>query len=406
MSVAAQRPDASTELTEAQRALRAEAGQWSRQVARPRAKDLEWEADPRDRVPWDLVEEMSKKGWRTLTVPVSFGGLDADPLTLCVLIEEIAAGDMGLAVILDQTLKVARIFSWLANNEQQEAFFNEFLADPRYVLAICLTEPGAGSDHILQPPGFRFSTVARREGDGWKLSGRKRFISNGADAGSYIVFASTDPDRPASEGTTAFWVRADAPGFEVVRIHEKISQRTINNAELRFNDIPLGDDAVLGEVNRGLVSTREILRESAIEAGATVLGTGQGAYELAVAHASERIQGARRLIEHPNIATRLAVMATELEAARSLIWRAARAVTNSSYDLRLGSMAKSFAADAAVHAGIEAMEIHGGLGIMIQEGGVDKYLRDALSFQHSDGAQDAHRLQIARLTDLYTSQRA
>lgn len=391
--------DASTELTVAQRALRAEAGEWARRVLRPRARELEWAADPRDRVPWDLLEEASERGWRTLTVPEAFGGPDADPLTLCVLVEEIAAGDMGLAVMLDQTLKIARIFSWLGTGSQQEAFFHEFLADPRYVLAICLTEPEAGSDHILQDPGFRFSTVARRSDGGWTLSGRKRFISNAADAKSYIVFAATSPDRPAAEGTTAFWVKPDAPGFEVVRIHEKISQRTINNAELRFDDVRLGDDAVLGEVDRGLVSTREILRESAIEAGATVLGAGQGAYELAVAHARERVQGGRRLIEHANIATRLAHVATQLEAARSLIWRAARAVTEPGYDLRLGSMAKTCATDAAVHAGLEAMEIHGGLGIMIEECGVDKYLRDALSFQHSDGTQDAHRLQIARLID-------
>jgi acyl-CoA dehydrogenase len=387
------------DLTRAQRDLRAEAGAWARTVVRARAAELEWRARPRDRIPWDLLEEASRRGWRTLTVPRTHGGLEADPLTLCVLIEELAVGDMGLAVIVDQTLKVARIFSWLANESQQAAFFPGFVADPRQVLAICFTEPAHGSDYILDIPGFNFDTRAERaEGGGWILNGRKRFISNGADAGGYVVFATTDPARPAAEGTSAFWVPAGTPGLEVVRIHEKIGQRTINNAELAFDGVRLTEDQLLGDVDRGFTTAKVILRESAIEAGATALGTGQAAYELALEHAASRIQGGVPLIEHSNVAVRLSRMATRLEAARSLIRRAAREVGEPGYDYRFGSMAKVYAAEVAVETALEAMEIHGGLALMMEECGVDKCLRDAVSFLHSDGAQDTHLLRVAALT--------
>ena len=386
------------DLSAEQIGLRDAVASWARELLRPRAAELEWEARPEDRVPWELLEEASQRGWRTLTVPREYGGDEAEPLTLCLVVEQLAAGDVGFAVLVDQTLKVARIFSWLASPEQQRAFFPGFVADPRQVLAICFTEPEAGSDYILEPPDFHFATSASRGDGGWVLNGHKRFISNGADAATYIVFATTDASRSAAEGTTAFWVRAGAPGLEVVCIHEKIGQRTINNAELRFHDVRLSDGDVLGEVHRGFVGAKEILRESAIEAGATALGAGQAAYELALAHACSRVQGSRPLIEHENVAARLARMATRLEAARSLVWRAAREVVRPGYDFRLGSMAKVFAADTAVGVALEAMEIHGGSAVMTRECGVDKFLRDALTFLHSDGAQDTHVLRVARLT--------
>jgi alkylation response protein AidB-like acyl-CoA dehydrogenase len=394
----ASRPGGGVALSAEQEALRAEAGEWAREVLRPRAAELEWEADPRARVGWELLEEASRRGWRTMTVPERYGGADADPLTLCVLVEELTAGDMGLAVLIDQTLKVARIVSWLASPEQQDAFFPALVADPRAVLAICFTEPAHGSDYILDVPGFHFDTSARRDGDGWILTGHKRFISNGADASFYVVFATTDPSKDAREGTSTFLVPRTAEGLEVVRIHEKIAQRTINNAEIRFNDIRLGPEALLGDVHHGYTSARQVLRESAIEAGATALGAGQAAYELALAHAATRVQGGRPLIEHANVGVRLARMATRLEAARSLVWRAAREVTEPGYDHRFGSMCKVFAADVAVEVGLEAMEIHGGLAVMTRECGVDKFVRDAMSFLHSDGAQDSHLLRVAGLT--------
>jgi acyl-CoA dehydrogenase len=370
--------------------LQKQARQFALDRLRPRARELEWHDDPAARVPWDLVEEASARGWRTLGLAEH-----ASVLMLSVLIEELAYGDMGFAVLMDQTLKVQRILLRLGANPA--LFVPQLSADPRMVLAICFTEPDTGSDYITDNPGFRFRTQAHKREDGcWTLNGEKRFISNGADAQKYLVFACTDESKPAREGTGAFLVDRSTPGFEVVEVHEKISQRTINNARLRFTDAVVGADRVIGDPSHGFAGAQEVLKESAIEAGATTLGTARAAYEEAVGHASTRIQGGKPLIEHDNVACRLAEMYAQLEAARSLVWRAAWAVEHDPhYDHRLGTAAKVVASDAAMQTCLSAAEIHGGLAIMVGGSPVEKFLRDCLSFLHSDGAQDSLRLRIA-----------
>jgi len=379
--------------------LRASARSFALEKLRPRARLTEWAADPTDRVAWDLVEEASARGWRTMGLPRELGGGGAGPLAICVLIEELAYGDMGFAVIIDQTLKVQRILAGMAQGETRQRFLTRFLADPRAVLAICFTEPETSSDYMIPKPGFGFRTAARKQPDGsWVLDGYKHFISNGPDASFYLVFACTDPSQAASSGTSAFLLERGLPGFTVEKVHEKISQRTINNAALRFENVVLEPWRLVGEVNRGYAGARELLKESAIEAGATTLGTARAAYEMTVAHARAREQGGKPLIEHANVGCRLADMYAELEAARSLIWRAAWAVENDpAYDYRLSSAAKVFAADTAVRVCLSAMEVHGGISIMYRDAPVEKCLRDCLSFLHSDGAQDSHRLRIAEL---------
>lgn len=386
-------------LSSEQLGLQAETRRFALERLRPRAAELEWEADPARRVDWEMVEEASARGWRTLGLDRAEGGGGASALDLCLLVEELAYGDMGFAVILDQTLKVQRILARMARGEARSRFLARFLGEPRCVLAICFTEAETSSDYMIPTPGFCFRTRAEPRGDGsWVLNGHKRYISNGADAGFYLVFACTDPAQPAERGTSAFLLEPGLPGFEVEEVHEKISQRTINNAALRFRDAVLEPWRLIGEVDLGYAGAREILKESAIEAGATTLGTARAAYEMAVSHAAERVQGGRPLIEHANVACRLAEMHAELEAARSLIWRAAWAVeSDPAYDHRLGSAAKLFAADAAVRVCLSAMEIHGGLAVMRRDSGVEKCLRDCLSFLHSDGAQDSHRLRIASM---------
>lgn len=388
-------PALSPELDELRRAARG----FARDKLRPRARELEWAAEPAARVAWDLVEEASARGWRTLGLPPELGGGGAGPLELCVLIEELAYGDMGFAVIIDQTLKVQRILAGIAEGETRERFLRQFLENPRAVLAICFTEPETSSDYIIPTDGFCFKTRAWPQPDGsWVLDGYKQFISNGADAAFYLVFACTDSKQPANLGTSAFLLEPGLAGFRVEKVHEKISQRTINNAALRFDQVPLEPWRLVGAPNRGYAGAREILKESAIEAGATTLGTARAAYDLAVAHASARVQGGKPLIEHANVSSRLADMYTELEAARSLIWRAAWAVEHDeAYDYRLSSAAKLFAADTAVRICLSAMEIHGGISIMYRDSPVEKCLRDCLSFLHSDGAQDSHRLRIGDL---------
>jgi alkylation response protein AidB-like acyl-CoA dehydrogenase len=386
-------------LTPELEAFRGDVRTWAVERLRPRAAELEWEADPADRVAWDLVEEASRLGWRTFGLSEEDGGAGGDALAIAVLIEELSYGDMGFAVLIDQCIKVQRILARLAGGSARELFLERFVADPRCVLAICFTEPETSSDYIIDGPDFRFQTRAERRDDGaWVLNGYKRYISNGADAGLYCVFACTDPSQPAAKGTSAFLVLKDDPGFAVEKVHEKMSQRGNNNGALRFTDLVLAPDRMLGEVNSGYAGSRNILKESAITAGATTLGTAQAAYDMAVAHARERVQGGAPLIEHANVRCRLAEMHCQLEATRSLIWRAAWAVEHDPhYDFKMSGAAKVFAAETSMRVALSAAETFGGLAIMYRDCGVNKCVRDCMSFLHSDGAQDSHRLRVGAM---------
>ena len=376
-------------------ALRQKVRDFARTKLLPRSMEIEWRSAPEERVPWDLVEELSRMGIRTIAAPREYGGAAAGPVTLCMLAEELAAGDMGVAVIFDQTWKITRICLEWANQEQKDWFFKRFMPNHRAVLAICGTEPEHGSDWVLRYPRSRFLTEAVRDGEAWVLNGHKRFISNGADADVYLVYACTDSSKSILEGSSLFIVPGDVPGLKRVRIHEKMGQRTINNAELIFEDVRLPGWALLGEVNQGL--SRYVLKESAVEAAATVLGCAQGAFDWALQWAKTRIQGGKPLIEHANVKIALARMLAKLEAARSLVYRAAWLVENQEpYDRKWSGLAKTFSAEVAVQVAIEAMELQGGSGYML-DSPAQKYVRDCLSFLHSDGAQDTLRLMVGAL---------
>lgn len=392
-------PPAPFGLTPELKDLRREVREWATTTLRPRAAELEWEAEPADRVAWDLVDQASARGWRTFGLSQAEGGAGADALAIAILIEELSYGDMGFAVLIDQCIKVQRILASLAGGSARELFLRRFVDDPRCLLAICFTEPETSSDYIIDGPSFRFQTKAERRPDGdWVLNGYKRYISNGADAGMYCVFACSDDQRPAAEGTSAFLVLRDDPGFEVVQVHEKMSQRGNNNAALRFEDVVLPADRLLGQVHSGYAGSRVILKESAITAGATSLGSAQAAYEMALDHCRERVQGGGPLIGHANVKCRLAEMYSQLEAARSMIWRAASAVDHDpDYDYKMGSAAKVFASEISMQVALSAAELFGGLAIMYRDAGVNKCLRDCMSFLHSDGAQDSHRIRIGNM---------
>lgn len=382
-------------LSETQRELREEIRSFVAEEVDPLdVADWEWREDPHDRVPWDVVEAAADRGLKDLTVPEEYGGMDASPLTLVMAAEEMAAGEMGVAVIFDQIWKIARIVDKMADEDVRERFFPEFVDDPRHLLAITLTEPAHGSDYITDYEGFQFQTSAEPDGDEWVLDGEKRYISNGADAKTYVVFAQTDPTEPAQTGTTAFLVPHDADGLEVTHVWEKISQRMINNATVEFDGVQVPDVNVLGEVDRAKQRTAEVLKESNLEAGATTLGTARRAFEDAFDFAHERVQGGAPIIEHQAIGHDFAEMAAELQAARALLWTAARAIEaqGEDYWYEYGSMGKVFAAETAFDVSKRSLEMFGGQGIMLEsDRPMQKYLRDCLSFLHSDGAQGAHK---------------
>ncbi len=387
------------DLTEEQLEIRDLARRFRKEVIDPiEPHKREWIEDHDDRFPWSVVEEGSRRGLRTLTVPREYGGREASVLELCLVVEELAAGDMGIAVIFDQTWKVCDMLAGLATPEQRAWFFPTFTADHRYLLAIGVAEPDHGTDvhlskRLMEVEGRQvaISTTARWDQDTWILDGSKLMPSCGSTAKLVVVMAETEPDRPIHLGCSYFLLPADTSGFRVSRVWDKISQRLVDNAGLVFEGCRLPAQRLLG--NRGEARTHPTTAGGNIEAAATTLGSARGAYEAALQHARRRVQGARPIIEHQAIGMMLAEMASELESARALTWRAAAAFDAGDTTTPLQYMAKWHAAEVAVRVCVKAMEVLGGASIL-RDTPVQKYLRDCLSFLHSDGTQQSRLMLI------------
>lgn len=356
--------------------------------------DREWRRDPDERHPWEVIDAAAELNIKNLTVPEAYGGEDASTLELCLAVEELAAGDLGIAVVFDQCWKIAKLIDEQATAEQRDRFFPEFVEDPRHLLAITVTEKEHGSNHLIPYEKMRFNTTADKDGDEWVINGEKRYISNGADAKTYVVRAQTDPDRPAAEGSTDFIVPRDTDGVRVTNVWEKMSQRIVHNATIKFDDVRIPEENLLGDLNEAMAGHRVVPHPGHTEAGASTIGVARRAFELAFDHAERRQQGGTEIIDHQSIAHDFAEMATELQAARSLIWTSARTIDETDgYSYPLGSMAKLFAAETSVDVCKRTMEMFGGDGIML-ENRIQKQMRDALSFLHSDGTQRAHKEKI------------
>src|SRR6516164_9270644 len=291
----------------------------------------EWLMTPEDRLPPEILEGAEKVGIRTLGVPEEFGGIELDPKsevqTSAIIAEEIARGDSGLADKLVQNWKVAVLLRNLAPRHLQEKWFARLVADPQFLLAHCLTEPRGASDRWLpyDVPEAAMQTRAVRTRGGWVINGRKQFISNGYDAGLYVVYANTDPTVGMTKGTSSFLVPRDTKGLTVARCNETLGCRFMNNGELVFEDMFVPDDHLLVE-GTALGKAGVYFQPGKIIQAAKNLGVGVRAFEVTADYAQNYVQGGRILIRHQAVALRLADMATGIEAVRALLDRAARAV--------------------------------------------------------------------------------
>ena len=386
------------QLTAEQARWRAVAREFASTVIKPDVLRRDRLPSAEERIPWDWIRKASAAGLRTLGIPREFGGAGADILTMCLVGEELAAGDLGFAVIMDQCWKFAHLFADAMTPEQQSRFIPKFVDDPEAVTAIGITEPGAGSDHqgYYDEPDIDFRTTAVRDGDHYVLNGTKRYISNGCMAKLYFIVARTDTRRKLSEGASVFVVPADTPGFRKGFLHEKSSQRLATNGTFHLENcrIPAGNMLVGEGVLARLRS--EFMPGSKAEAAATALGVGRAAYEYAFAYAQHRVQGGRPIIEQQAVALMLGQMAWKIDAARLQILKAAWLADRKDRQARVvGLLAKVNASETAFEACKLAAEVLGGAAIMYDHP-VEKYLRDAASFLHSDGTNQLCLLRAVR----------
>jgi alkylation response protein AidB-like acyl-CoA dehydrogenase len=361
----------------------------------------EWVMTPEDRLPPEVLEGADRIGIRTLGVPEEFGGIELEKgtevATFAMIAEEIARGDSGLSDKLVQNWKVSVLLRNLAPKHLQEKWFKRLIEDPQFLLAHCLTEPRGASDRWLpyNVPEAAMHTRAVRDGDHWVINGRKQFISNGYDAGLYVVYANTNPKVGMLQGTSSFLVPRDTQGLTVARCNETMGCRFMNNGELVFEEVRVPADHLLVE-NDALGKAGAYFRPGKIIQAAKNLGVGMRAYEVASDYVQNYVQGGRILIKHQAVALRLADMATRLEAVQALLARASEAVDANAPDADvLCNMVKVFASEEVLKVAQHCLELHGGNGVML-DFGVEKIFRDAAIFLHMDATADISKFKIVK----------
>jgi len=384
---------------EQQRAILDSVRRFAEEAVAPVAAELDRRETPQDCFSWEIVEKADAAGIRTMTLTEENGGSGADSLTTAMVIEELARTDMGVAVVMAQTLKLAQILQTATNEDQRQRYLPKFRDNPRAVLAIGITEPETASNYFVphRVPEAPFHTRAEKVDGGWNINGMKHFISNGNVASIYLLFAQTEKGKGLADGATCFLIEQGTPGFTIGRVHDKMGERLANNAELIFQDCFVPDADVVGTPGNGFQVLVDFFPASNAYAAATVLGVAAAAYERAVEWAKTRNQGGKLLIEHDGIAADLAECHMLLDVARSYIHRAAWSADNreKSWDPTFGSLPKVFASQAAWKIVTCCSEIHGGSGFM-RDIGFEKLIRDAAAFLHSDGVNRTLLLKAAK----------
>lgn len=346
------------------------------------------EMERRGEFPTEIIRKAAGLGLLGVPYPESIGGTGLDSLAYAITVEELSrlSGSVGIIVSAHTSLGCAPLFS-AGTPEQQERFLRP-LASGAKLGAYGLTEAGAGSDSR----GTR--TRAHRDGDEWVLTGSKRFITNAGVAGIYIVTAVTD--RNADSGKiSAFIVEADAPGFSIGRMEEKMGLHASNTGELLFNDCRIPAGNLLGEEGDGDRLFLKTLDGGRIGIGAMALGLAQAAYEAASSYAKERQQFGRPIASFQGVAFKIADMATQIDAARLMVYRAAWLKDQGQPYSTEAAMAKLYASEVARQVTNDAVQVHGGYGY-ITEYRVERYLRDAKLTEIGEGTSEIQRMVIAR----------
>ena len=338
--------------------------------------------------PREELTEMGALGLLGMVVPEDWGGSDVGALAYAAVLEEIAAADGSCSTIVSVHNSVGCGPIVKFGSDAQKARFLPKLASGAWLGGFALTEPHAGSD------ASDLRTRARREGDRYVLNGAKQFITSGRNADVVIVFAVTDP-AAAKKGISAFLVPTASPGYRVVRVETKMGQHASDTCQLAFDDLEIPVENRLGAEGEGYKIALSNLEGGRIGIAAQAIGMARAAFEAARDYARERVTFGRPIIEHQAIAFRLATMATEIEAARQLMYHAATLREAGEPCLTEACMAKLFASEMAERVVSAALQIHGGNGYMADYP-VERIARDVRVCQIYEGTSDIQRLVIAR----------
>lgn len=377
------RPAASSLLTDTEEAFRAAVREFAEQTLRPRAAAMDAKA-AMDR---DVIDACFEMGLMGVEVPEAYGGQGGSFFQAVLAVEELARVDPAVAVMVDvqTTLFENMILRW-ATDAQKAWILPRVCKDT--VAAYCLSEAGSGSD------AFALACEARDDGDAWVISGHKLWITNAAEAGLFAVFATVDKGLK-HKGITCFLVERDQPGFTVSKKEDKLGIRASSTCEILLDGVRVAKDRVLGEVGQGYKVAIETLNEGRIGIGAQMLGLAAGALDHAMRYVQERRQFGKPLVDNQAVQFQLAEMATDVHAARLLVYDAARRRDAGASFVSEAAYAKLFASRAAERCASEAVNLFGGYGFT-RDYPVEKLYRDAKIGQIYEGTSNMQLQTIAK----------
>ncbi|HZO57083.1 MAG TPA: acyl-CoA dehydrogenase [Bryobacteraceae bacterium] len=372
-----------TLLNDEERMFRDTVGRFAREQIQPHVRAMDEESKFRP----DLLRQMFELGLMAIEIPEEHGGQGGTFFQSVLAIEEIARVDPAAAVIVDvqNTLVINAILRW-GSEEQQSRWLPRLSRDT--VASYALSESGSGSD------AFALTTRATQNGAGWRLNGRKLWITNAAEAGLFLVFANAAPEQ-GYKGITCFVLERETAGFKVGRKEDKLGIRASSTCELLFDDVLVPSANVLGDMGKGYKIAIETLNEGRIAIGGQMVGLAQGALDHALRYAQERKQFGKPIAEFQGVQFDLAEMATRIEAARLLTYNAARLREAGRPFLTEAAMAKYYSSQIAETVASQAVEIFGGVGFT-KDYPVEKLYRDAKIGRIYEGTSNMQRLTIAK----------
>ena len=373
------------DFTREQQAFRASVRQLVEDKIAPRAAEI----DETDEHPYDIDELLVAAGFAGVSYPEEFGGAGGGPVELCILAEEISRVSAGTALI-PMVNKLGAIPVLLAGTNDQKQRVCEGITNGTDRMSYCLTEPGSGSDAAAM------KSKAVRDGNGWVLSGSKRFITGASSSTLFTYFAVTDPDAQKGRNITCFLIDKDTDGFEIGKKEEKLGIRGSSTCEVILNEVRVPDSGVIGEVGQGFRLAMRTLDFSRPTVAAQALGIAAGALDFAVGYCKEREQFGKPVAHQQGMQFMFADMAMKVETARLAVYRAAKAVADEDPNVTYwAAIAKCWASDVAMSVTTDCVQALGGYGY-IKDYPVERMMRDAKITQIYEGTNQIQRVVIAR----------
>lgn len=375
-----------THLTEDEKMFRDEIAKFARDYVSPKVTHM----DETETLDSELIKKCFELGLMGIEVPEKFGGSEGSFFMACLAIEELSKIDASLGVFVDvQNTLMNNIFSKWASEEQKTRYFPRLCS--KDVGAFCLTEPNSGSD------AFALKTRATKSGLGWKLNGKKIFITNAKEASIFVVFANVDPSQ-GYKGITAFIVERGSKGFSLGKKEVKLGIRASSTCELIFDDVEVSEKDIIGEIGKGYKIAIETLNEGRIGIAAQMLGLAQGAFDGAFKYARERSQFGKTLDQFQAIQFQLARLACKIESARLLVYNAARMKDANITFTKEAAIAKYLCSEIAEEVASSCLEVYGGYGF-IKEFPAEKYYRDVKIGKLYEGTSNLQLQTIFKLLE-------